>query len=174
MKLLILGVLLWSLVHLAPAVLIGVRTTLVDRLGEAPYKGLAGILILGSIVLMILGWKSLPQEFIYESPVWADYVCGLAMLAMSILFFAPYMPNNISRFMRLFYGILKAVTFGYVFLIQPWPDLFPVFYSGSRTLLIVIKWILVYATVAVCLIRGMPVIFEFTTREDGLFSTLRR
>lgn len=78
------------------------------------------------------------------------------------------------RFMRLFYGILKAVTFGYVFLIQPWPDLFPEFYSGSRTLLIVIKWILVYATVAVCLIRGMPVIFEFTTREDGLFSTLRK
>jgi CDP-diacylglycerol--glycerol-3-phosphate 3-phosphatidyltransferase len=78
------------------------------------------------------------------------------------------------RFMRLFYGILKAVTFGYVFLIQPWPELFPEFYLDSRTMLIGIKWILVYATVAVCLIRGLPVIFEFTTREDGLFSTLRR
>ena len=78
------------------------------------------------------------------------------------------------RFMRLFYGILKAVTFGYVFLIQPWPELFPEFYSDSRTLLSGIKWTLVYATVAVCLIRGLPVIIEFTTREDGLFSTLRR
>ena len=78
------------------------------------------------------------------------------------------------RFMRLFYGILKAVTFGYVFLIQPWPELFPEFYSDSRAMLIGIKWILVYATVAVCLIRGLPVIFEFTTREDGLFSTLRK
>jgi len=78
------------------------------------------------------------------------------------------------RFMRLFYGTLKAVTFGYIFLIQPWPKLFPSYYTEFQTLLIGIKWILVYATVTVCVIRGIPVIFEFTTREDGLFSTLRK
>ena len=31
---------------------------------------------------------------------WVNLVCGLAMLAMCILLFAPYMPNNISRFLR--------------------------------------------------------------------------
>jgi hypothetical protein len=29
-------------------------------------------------------------------------------------------------------------------------------------------------TVAVCVIRGLPVIFEFTTRENGLFSAFRK
>ncbi len=77
-------------------------------------------------------------------------------------------------FMRLFYGALKAVTFGFIFLIQPWPALFPEFYAASKTILTVVKWILVYATVTVCIIRGLPVMFEFTTREDGLFSAFRK
>ena len=79
-----------------------------------------------------------------------------------------------SRFMRLFYGALKGVTFGYVFLIQPWPALFPGLYLEFQTLLTAVKWILVYATVTVCVIRGLPVIFEFATREDGLFSAFRK
>ena len=79
-----------------------------------------------------------------------------------------------SRFMRLFYGALKGVTFGYVFLIQPWPALFPGLYLEFQTLLTAVKWILVYATVTVCVIRGLPVIFEFVTREDGLFSAFRK
>ena len=79
-----------------------------------------------------------------------------------------------SSFMRLFYGALKAVTFGFIFLIQPWPALFPSFYTEFQTILTAVKWILVYATVTVCVIRGLPVIFEFTTRENGLFSAFRK
>ncbi len=79
-----------------------------------------------------------------------------------------------SSLMRLFYGALKAVTFGFIFLIQPWPTLFPSFYTESQTMLTAVKWILVYATVTVCVIRGLPVIFEFTTRENGLFSAFRK
>lgn len=78
------------------------------------------------------------------------------------------------RFMRLFYGALKAVTFAFIFLIQPWPALFPIFYSESKTFLTVMKWILVYGTLVVCVIRGLPPIFEFTTREKGLFSAFRK
>jgi CDP-diacylglycerol--glycerol-3-phosphate 3-phosphatidyltransferase len=79
-----------------------------------------------------------------------------------------------SSLMRLFYGALKAVTFGFIFLIQPWPALFPSFYTESQTMLTAVKWILVYATVTVCVIRGLPVILEFTTRENGLFSVFRK
>jgi uncharacterized membrane protein len=100
MKMLILGVVLFSLVHLVPAASLKLRTDLIGRMGEAPWKGLFSIVVAVSIVLMVMGWKSLPREFIYELPAWADHVCGLAMLAMSILFFAPYMPNNVSRFLR--------------------------------------------------------------------------
>ena len=79
-----------------------------------------------------------------------------------------------SRFMRLFYGLLKAVTFGYIFLIQPWPKLFPGFFAQSQALLMGVKGVLVYMTVTICVIRSLPVIFEFTTREGGLFSTVRK
>jgi CDP-diacylglycerol--glycerol-3-phosphate 3-phosphatidyltransferase len=79
-----------------------------------------------------------------------------------------------SSFMRLFYGALKAVTFGFIFLIQPWPALFPSFYTEFESILTAVKWILVYASVTVCVIRGLPVIFEFTTRENGLFSAFQK
>lgn len=79
-----------------------------------------------------------------------------------------------SSFMRLFYGALKAVTFGFIFLIQPWPALFPSFYTEFQTMLTAVKWVLVYATVTVCVIRGLPVILEFTARENGLFSAFRK
>ncbi|MFO7555177.1 MAG: CDP-alcohol phosphatidyltransferase family protein [Desulfobacterales bacterium] len=79
-----------------------------------------------------------------------------------------------SSFMRLFYGALKAVTFGFIFLIQPWPALFPSFYTEFQSMLTAVKWVLVYATVTVCVIRGLPVILEFTARENRLFSAFRK
>lgn len=78
------------------------------------------------------------------------------------------------RFMRLLYGTLKAVTFGYIFLIQPWPQLFPNFYTESQALLATVKGILVYTTVAVCVIRSLPVIFEFAAGEDGPLAAFRK
>jgi len=98
--LLILGVLIFCAGHIVPAVPMGIRARLVKKMGIVPYKALFALAMIGGIVLIVLGWKSLPREFIYELPAWADHVCGLTMLAMSILFFAPYMPNNISRFLR--------------------------------------------------------------------------
>ena len=77
------------------------------------------------------------------------------------------------RFMRFFYAALKGATFGFVFLIQPWPALFPAFYTAYAACLTALKWGLVYTTVAVCLVRGLPVIIEFAAREDGLFAAFR-
>ena len=118
---LVIGVLLWSFMHLMPAVPMGIRTRLIGRIGEQPFKGLSGILILGSIALIVFGWKALPQEFIYELPAWADLVCGIAMLIMSILFFAPYMPTNIKRYLRhpqlsgiIFMGVGHVLASGQV------------------------------------------------------------
>ena len=78
------------------------------------------------------------------------------------------------RFMRAFYAVLKCVTFGYIFLIQPWPVLLPNFYATHAPLLLAIKWGLVYATVALCLVRGLPVVYEFTAREGGLLAAFRK
>lgn len=65
-----------------------------------------------------------------------------------------------SRFMRGFYGVLKAVTFGAIFLFQPWPSLFPELWQEWGSLAGIVVDLLVYASVALCLIRGAPVIVE--------------
>jgi len=65
-----------------------------------------------------------------------------------------------SRFMRGFYGTVKAVAFGAIFLFQPWPLLFPELWQHWGTIAGMIVNLLVYASVALCLIRGAPVIME--------------
>ncbi len=69
------------------------------------------------------------------------------------------------RFMRGFYGALKAVTFGWVFMIQPWPELLPAFWASWAPLLEAVAMGLVYASVALCLLRGIPVVVEFTMEQ---------
>jgi CDP-diacylglycerol--glycerol-3-phosphate 3-phosphatidyltransferase len=65
------------------------------------------------------------------------------------------------RFMRIFYAALKATTFGYIFLIQPWPGLVPDFYHQWLPAISLIKALLIYTTVFICLLRGLPVLTEF-------------
>lgn len=65
------------------------------------------------------------------------------------------------RFMRGFYGTVKAAAFGWLFLIQPWPALYPAFWFRWSELLITIGHSLVYTSVAVCILRAVPVIVEF-------------
>lgn len=65
------------------------------------------------------------------------------------------------RFMRIFYAALKAVTFGYIFFIQPWPILLQDYYQQWFTVISLIKDGLIYTTVFVCILRGLPVLTEF-------------
>lgn len=65
------------------------------------------------------------------------------------------------RFMRIFYAVLKAVTFGFILLIQPWPSLIPAIYHQWFFIIFFLKNSLLYATVFVCLLRGLPVLAEF-------------
>lgn len=72
------------------------------------------------------------------------------------------------RFMRGFYGVIKAVTFGWIFLIQPWPILFPELWSNAAAAAELIADILVYICVALCIIRGLPVIMECLAEANVL------
>jgi CDP-diacylglycerol--glycerol-3-phosphate 3-phosphatidyltransferase len=66
-----------------------------------------------------------------------------------------------SRFMRAFYGALKAVTFAWVLLIQPWPALYPASWAEWSGPVQAATMALVLASVLVCLLRGVPVVWEF-------------
>jgi CDP-diacylglycerol--glycerol-3-phosphate 3-phosphatidyltransferase len=66
-----------------------------------------------------------------------------------------------SRWVRGFYGAVKAVTFGWVLMLQPWPALYPHTWQAWSPMLHAVTTALVLTSVAFCLVRGFPVIAEF-------------
>jgi len=97
---LILGVLLWSLLHIVPAVPLGIRAKVIARTDVVVYKGLFTGLMIGSVLLMILGWRSTTDTPAFTAPAWGAPLCTVLMLATSILLFAPYLQTNLRRLMR--------------------------------------------------------------------------
>ncbi|MBT8059064.1 MAG: NnrU family protein, partial [Gammaproteobacteria bacterium] len=97
---LVLGVLLWSITHLIPAVAADFRKNLVSRIGENPYKGVFTLLMVLSIYLIVSGWRSVVPELVYVPPTWGRHATALLVLAGFILFLAPYPPNNLKRLLR--------------------------------------------------------------------------
>lgn len=106
MSRLALGVLLWSVVHFIPAIFANLKTRMLERFGEYPYKGVFTLLMVVAIYLIISGWKSLTPaegevlELVFTPPDWGVHVAGVLTLIGFILFLAPYPPNNIKRVMR--------------------------------------------------------------------------
>ena len=103
---LVLGLLLWSVVHFIPGLAVDFRKNLIDRFGENLYKGIFALLMVVALYLMISGWQSMTPvapdvlEMIFTPPEWGVYAAGLLVLIGFILFLAPYPPNNIKRTMR--------------------------------------------------------------------------
>jgi len=73
-----------------------------------------------------------------------------------------------SRFMRGLYGAVKATAFGWLFFIQPWPSLYPELWSRWSGVFSDVSDTLVYLSVAICILRAIPVIVEFATSEEVL------
>jgi len=78
------------------------------------------------------------------------------------------------RFMRGFYGTVKAATFAWVLLVQPLPQLYPAMWSERVATMDAITTFLVLLSVALCVIRGVPVIAEFVLTSDAMRSAIRR
>jgi uncharacterized membrane protein len=86
MLLLVIGVLLFAGVHLLRGLAPGLRQQLWDKLGEGGYKGLFSLLILGSIALMIFGWRSATPQFLYTAPLSLGPL-SLLLIAFGVLLF---------------------------------------------------------------------------------------
>lgn len=65
------------------------------------------------------------------------------------------------RFMRGFYAVLKATTFSWILLWQPFPELAPAFWASHGGWLAGIGLGLAWLSAAICVARGLPVIVEF-------------
>jgi len=95
-----LGLIVWSVAHAMPCCAPGVRAALIERLGANPYKGVFALVIVGSIVLMVLGWRSATIDIVYEPPAWGRHLAMLLMLAAFLLFAFSHGESNLRRFIR--------------------------------------------------------------------------
>lgn len=68
------------------------------------------------------------------------------------------------RFMRGAYGTIKAITFGWILLLQPWPALIPDFWARWAPVLNVVTTLLIGLAVAMCLLRAAPVLLTVLPR----------
>lgn len=97
---LVLGVLLWSVVHLVPAVAADARQRFIEQRGEGAFKGMVTLGIAAALALIIWGWKTSIPELLYLPPAWGRHPAALLVLVAFILFSASHGNNNIRRFVR--------------------------------------------------------------------------
>lgn len=100
MSLLILGVAMWAIFHLYPAVAVGPRARLVEKLGRGRYRALFSLCIVASVVVMVFGWKVATPTAIYAPPSLGPPLTGMVMPVALILFFAARTRTNIKRAVR--------------------------------------------------------------------------
>ena len=100
MALLVAGLLLFAGAHLYPSVLKTSRDKLVAGMGENPYRGIFSIVIVVSLVMIVLGWRSATPTVVYNPPLAGSIVVTLAVFVAFVLFFASQTKTNIKRFTR--------------------------------------------------------------------------
>ncbi len=107
----VLGLLIFLGIHALPWS-VEVRSGLLARFGEGPYKtGFAVISLIG-LVLIIIGYGKLQVDAgknpqIWVPPVWTAHIALLLMVFSMILLVAAYVPSNIKRIVR--HPMLAAV-----------------------------------------------------------------
>jgi len=100
MNKLILGVLLWSVMHFIPAIAVDFRKNLMSRIGEKPYKGIFALFMVLSLYLVISGWRATIPDSVYLPPLWGRHLTSLLVLVSFILFIASNHATNLKRFVR--------------------------------------------------------------------------
>ena len=86
---LVVGVALFSVVHLVPSVAPQARARFVERLGAGPFKGVFALLVVAAIVSMVFGWREVTPSPVYQPPAWGAIVTGVLLIVALILFFSP-------------------------------------------------------------------------------------
>lgn len=100
MYLLIIGIALWSSVHLIPSLTPGLKIKLTNTLGENGYKGSFATTIILSIVLMVFGWQAVEPEIVFILPDWIKWVtAGLMVIAIWLMTLTAA-NTNVIRYLR--------------------------------------------------------------------------
>ena len=86
MTMLVLGMLLFAVVHFIPSLAPGIKQGALEKMGEGGYKGIFSLLLFASFGLMIMGWRSTEPTLVYVAPAVLHKVAiGVLMLAFLVL-----------------------------------------------------------------------------------------
>ena len=100
MILLAIGVLAFAGLHLVKSLAPGLRTQLQQRFTENGYKGIFSLLVLGSMALIVFGWRGAEPQFLY-SPLPGLRTAGLALLVLAfLLMVVSARPSRLRRLVR--------------------------------------------------------------------------
>ena len=100
MTILILGVALFTLLHLVPFYAPTARASVIEKVGRGPYRGIFAVVALISVLLIVTGWRASEPGFVYAPPIWGVHATSLLVLFGFILFFSSRAPTNIKRWVR--------------------------------------------------------------------------
>lgn len=98
---LILGLLLWTTVHLFPSLMPDARNNLIQKIGEGPYKGLFALDLVIAIGLMVFGWRSAMPEYWYSPPLGSAPLITFVLIVVAfVLMGGANAPSNLKRRIR--------------------------------------------------------------------------
>ncbi len=101
MTLLLAGLILWYAAHLFNRVMPGVRAKMGDK-----GKGVIALLILLSVVLMVIGYRSAPYEHLWDRPTWGT-MANNAMMVVALYLTSPGPKKG-----AIFYGFRHPMLMG--------------------------------------------------------------
>ena len=108
MTLLVLGILIWVVVHLFKRVAPEARARMDARLGKGPARGVTAALLLLATLLIVIGFRRAPFVAVYDPPSWGIHLNNLMMLGAVALLGAGHSKGVARTWLR--HPMLTAVV----------------------------------------------------------------
>ncbi len=100
MAAMILGLWLWAFVHFVPSMAPGIKADWKAKLGVGGYVASFSLLIVLSIVLIVLGWRSMEPITLYTLPPFVRHISMAMILLAFVLIVTGRYPSRIAQRVR--------------------------------------------------------------------------
>ena len=100
MFVLTLGLVLWAAVHFVPSIGQPIKRGWIELLGQRGYTISFSIIVIISLLLIVLGWRSTTPTQLYALPDFVKPIAIVLMVIAFVLFGAAKHPTRIKRFVR--------------------------------------------------------------------------
>jgi uncharacterized membrane protein len=143
MTLRVLGLSVWTVVHVFLRVAPDAHAALGRAIGSGPARGVAAVLLLVATVLMVVGFRGAPVVAVYDPPAWGIHLNNLLMICAVFLLGAGHSKGVARRWLR--HPMLTAVAIWAVA---------HLLVNGDRASLVLFGWLGLWAIAEMLLINA--------------------